>query len=53
MVQLKESVNRFIMITFILINIYGIQEGGWYGNYTTTQSYDTYECSGVPGSTDC
>lgn len=40
-------------------NIYrlpgGMLEGGWYGSRTMLNSvyYNTYECSGVPGSTDC
>lgn len=40
-------------------NIYklpgGMLEGGWYGSRNMLNSiyYNTYECSGVPGSTDC
>jgi len=33
----------------------GMLEGGWYGSRSLLNSvyYNTYECSGVPGSTDC
>ena len=31
---------------------YGYIEGGWYGSSYNMEHY-TYECSGVPGSTDC
>lgn len=31
----------------------GMREGGWYGTYNSITDTDTYECSGIPGSTDC
>ena len=31
----------------------GLHIGGWYGDYNSVMSGETYECSGVPGSTDC
>ena len=31
----------------------GLRVGGWYGNFGSIMSEDTYEWSGVPGATDC
>jgi hypothetical protein len=45
--------NNYTSDSIEIGNDYGIREGGWYGNYTSSQSPYTYECSGVPGSTDC
>lgn len=64
MLNIQKLLKTVIIPTFIFMNFrtivsnkinhsYGIREGGWYGNYTTSQSPYTYECSGVPGSTDC
>lgn len=32
---------------------YGYIQGGWYSNLYYYMKHYTYECSGVPGSTDC
>ena len=51
------SFYNVVMVCLIYMNATdytynGLRVGGWYGNLDI-MSEDTYECSGVPGATDC
>ena len=39
--------------TSVDYDVNGIKEGGWWTSNLKEYSTETYECSGVPGSTDC
>ena len=52
------SFYNVVMVCLIYMNATdytynGLRVGGWYGNFGSIMSEDTYECSGVPGATDC
>ena len=39
--------------TSVEYHVNGIKEGGWWSSNLKEYSVGTYECSGVPGATDC
>ena len=55
---MRLSIYNVIMECLIYMNTTeytynGLRVGGWHGDYGSITSGDTYECSGVPGATDC
>ena len=55
---MRLSIYNVFMVCLIYMNATeytynGLRIGGWHGDYDSIMSKDTYECSGVPGASDC